>query len=465
MRVSLQEWLEQAPKLETDHDALHHIYQRSLTDLAGLRFYSALFPDLSLPAAGLPWFMTVFGRDSLITSYQALPFTPELAMTSLKVLAARQGKRVDPFRDEEPGKILHEIRFGELTVFGERPHSPYFGTADATPLFPVLLDEYERWTGDGDLVRELEQPARAALEWIDRYGDRDGDGYVEYQRAMESGLENQCWKDSWNSILFADGSLAPSPRATCEIQGYVYDAKLRSARLAREFWGDAELGDRLEREAADLRARFNRDYWLPERQFFAVALDGEKRLVDSLTSNIGQLLWSGIVDEDKAALLVQHLMSDRMFSGWGIRTMAEGEGAYNPIEYHNGTVWPHDNGLIAAGLARYGYREEAARVALGILEAAPFFDYRLPEAFAGYPRSRTMFPVEYPTASSPQAWATGTPLLLLRVVLGLEPGDDRLTVDPWLPGGVGRLAIRGIPGRWGRADAVGEARAVAAGRT
>jgi glycogen debranching enzyme len=412
----------------------------------------------------MPWFMTVFGRDSLITSYQALPFSSELARTSLRVLGARQGTRVDPFRDEEPGKILHEIRFGELTAFGERPHSPYFGTADATPLYPVLLDEYERWTGDADLVRELEAPARAALEWIDRYGDRDGDGYVEYERALESGLENQCWKDSWNSILFRDGSLAKLPRATCEIQGYVYDAKRRGARLARDFWNDAELAERLEREAAELRARFNKDFWMPEREFFAVALDGDKRQADSITSNPGHLLWSGIVDDDKAALVVRRLMDDSMFSGWGIRTMAVGEGAYNPIEYHCGTVWPHDNSMIAAGLARYGYREEAARVVSGILEAARFFDYRLPEAFAGYPRGRTSFPVQYPTASSPQAWATGTPLLFLRTILGLEPRGDELAIDPWLPGGIERVELRGVPGRWGRADAVARPVASVAGR-
>lgn len=457
MRLSLEEWLAQAPILESDLDTLQHIYRKSLTDLAALRFYSVLYPGESLPAAGMPWFMTVFGRDSLITSYQALPYTPELARTSLRVLAARQGKRVDPFRDEEPGKILHEIRFGELTAFGERPHSPYFGTADATPLFPILLDEYERWTGDADLVRDLEAPARAALEWIDRYGDRDGDGYVEYQRAQETGLENQCWKDSWNSILFADGSVAKSPRATCEIQGYVYDAKLRSARLAREFWADEELAGRLEHEAAELRSRFNREFWLPERGFFALALDGEKRLVDSLTSNIGQLLWSGIVDEDKAQVIVRQLMSDRLFSGWGIRTMAEGEGGYNPIEYHNGTVWPHDTGLIAAGLARYGYRDEAGRVATAILEAATFFDSRLPEVFAGYPRSRTAFPVQYPTASSPQAWASGTPLLLFRVLLGLEPQGEELKAAPHVTGVMGRLSLLGVPGRWGRADVMAEA--------
>jgi glycogen debranching enzyme len=402
----------------------------------------------------MPWFMTVFGRDSLVTSYQALPFTPELARTTLRVLAARQGTRVDAFKDEEPGKILHEIRFGELTVFGERPHSPYFGAADTTPLFLVVLDEYERWSGDGELVRSLEQPARAALEWIDRYGDRDGDGYVEYERALESGLDNQCWKDSWNSIVFADGRMTRLPRATCEIQGYVYDAKLRSARLAREFWNDPGLAGRLEEQAAALKERFNRDFWMPERKFFGLALDGDKRLVDAVTSNPGHLLWSGIADEDKAKEVVRRLMDDTMFSGWGIRTMAAGEGAYNPIEYHCGTVWPHDNSLVAAGLQRYGYREEAARVASGIMEAAPYFEYRLPEVFAGYPRSRTSFPVEYPTASSPQAWSTGTALLLLRVVLGLEPTPGGLSVDPWLPPGMTRLALRGIPGRWGRAEAV-----------
>jgi glycogen debranching enzyme len=453
MRLSLEEWLERAPSLDSDHDDLVHVYRKSLTDLAALRFYSVLYPGLSLPAAGMPWFMTVFGRDCLVTSYQALPFVPELARTSLLVLGARQGKSVDGFKDEEPGKILHEIRFGELTAFGERPHSPYFGSADATPLYPVLLDEYERWTGDVDLVRQLEGPARAALEWIERYGDRDGDGYVEYERALESGLENQCWKDSWNSILFRDGSLASLPRATCEIQGYVYDARRRGARLAREIWNDPQLADRLEREAADLKARFNRDFWMPEREFFAVALDGDKRQADSITSNPGHLLWSGIVDEDKARLVVRRLMDDSMFSGWGIRTMAVGEGAYNPIEYHCGTVWPHDNSIIAAGLARYGYRAEAARVAKGILDSARFFDYRLPEVFAGYPRERTSFPVEYPTASSPQAWATGTPLLFLRTLLGLEPAGDRLVVDPVLPEGIQLVELRGIPGRWGRTDA------------
>ena len=455
MRESLQEWLAQAPRLESDWDELAHIYRKSLVDLAALRFYPDGAAGESVPAAGLPWFMALFGRDSLITSFQALPFAPELARSTLRVLAARQGQGVDDFRDAEPGKILHELRVGELTAFGERPHSPYYGSADATPLFLVLLDETHRWTGDTGLVRELEGAARAALAWIDDYGDRDGDGYVEYERRnTDTGLENQCWKDSWNSIVHADGTLATLPRATCEIQGYVYDAKRGCARLAREVWDDELLAERLECEAATLAHRFNRDFWLAERGFYALALDGDKRPVDSLTSNIGQLLWSGIVEADKVTSVVAHLMGEALFSGWGVRTMAKGEGAYNPIGYHNGTVWPHDNSLIAAGLRRYGYAGEAARIARALLEAATYFGYRLPEAFAGYPRSLTRFPVEYPTASSPQAWATGTPLLLVRVLLGLQPLGDQLRADPVLPDGVDQLALRGVPGTWRDPDVV-----------
>ncbi len=450
--MSLEQWLDEAPRVRSDWDALAHVYRRSLIDLAALRFTSELFPDQALPAAGLPWFMTIFGRDSLITSYQALPFVPELAATTLRVLARYQGTKVDPFRDEAPGRILHEIRFGELTHFEERPHSPYYGAADTTPLFLILLDEVERWTGDAALARELEPAARAALAYLDAYGDLDGDGYLEYERAQDTGLENQCWKDSWDSIRFADGTIAKGPIATCEIQGYVYDAKLRAARLAREIWGDAALADRLEIEAATLRDRFDRDFWLPGRGHYALALDGEKRPVDSLTSNIGHLLWSGIVPDERARALARLLVGERLFSGWGVRTMAQGEGGYNPIRYHNGTVWPHDNSLIAAGLARYGFRDEAATVALATLEAATYFRYRLPEVFAGYRRARTGFPVEYPTASSPQAWATGAPLLLLRTLLGLEPDGEVLHSDPSLPEAIGRIEITGIHGRWGRAD-------------
>jgi glycogen debranching enzyme len=451
--TSLEEFIDSAPRLETDWDPLAHIYERSLIDLAALRFTSPLFPDQSMPAAGLPWFMTAFGRDSIITSFQALPFVPELAETTLRVLAARQATECDDFRDAEPGKILHEIRFGELTHFDERPHSPYYGSADATPLFLVLLDEYERWSGDVRLVQELEPAARAALTWIDEHGDADGDGFVEYERRnKDTGLENQSWKDSGDSIRFADGTIAKAPIACCEIQGYVYDAKLRCARLARECWSDEELAGRLEREAEQLKRAFDDEFWLPEREYYALALDGEKRQVDSITSNPGHLLWSGILDDDRAALVARHLLGDALFSGWGVRTMADGEGGYNPIRYHNGTVWPHDNSLVAHGLGRYGFRDEAATIAGATLEAATYFHYRLPEVFAGYHRERTSVPVEYPTASSPQAWATGTPLLLIRTMLGLEPDGDELHSDPHFPEHIGRLDVKSIPGRWGRID-------------
>jgi glycogen debranching enzyme len=455
MRQNLQDWFQNTPNV-TCHPEAMRIYARSLVDLASLRFHPDTMPEHSLPAAGLPWFMALFGRDSLITSYEMLPFAPGLAATTLQALAAAQGKKEVELTEEEPGRILHELRFGELTHFHERPQSPYYGASDTTPLFVVLLDEYERWSGDVDLVRALEPNARAALEWIDHYGDRDGDGYIEYQRKTTLGLENQCWKDSWNSILFHDGTLAPTPRATCEIQGYAYDAKMRAARLAREIWKDETFAATLEVQAAKLKQRFNQDFWIPDRKFFALALDRDKKKVDSLCSNIGQLLWSGIVDDDKASALRDHLMSPQMFSGWGIRTMAEGEGGYNPIEYHNGTVWPHDCSIIAAGLARYGFRKDASDIVAAIFEASIFFRARLPEVFAGYERTKTRFPVQYPTACLPQAWAAGAPMLGIRTLLGLEPKGNVLTSasKPVLPFWMGTLSVENIPGRWGRTKVV-----------
>jgi glycogen debranching enzyme len=459
MRQNLERWLAQAPRLESDWDSLKQTYRRSLVDLAALRFSPVIAGGRSLPAAGLPWFMAMFGRDSILTSLQALPFAPELAATTLRALGDWQGVGVDDFRDEDPGRILHEMRYGELTAFEERPHSPYYGSADATPLYVVLLDEYERWTGDRALVREREIEARAALTWIDEYANLLGSGYVAYQRRNEeTGLENQCWKDSWDSISFSDGRLPGFPRATCELQGYAYDAKVRGARLARHVWKDEELARRLEREAADLKRRFNRDFWVADGGYFALALDPEGRQVDALTSNNGHLLWSGIVDKSKAKAVAGHLLGPRLFSGWGVRTLAEGEGRYNPIGYHVGTVWPFDNSFIGWGLRRYGFKEEAAMIAAGILEAAEVFDGRLPEAFGGYERGETMYPVQYPTACSPQAWSTGTPLLLLRTMLGLEPEGDHLLVDPALPSTIGRLELLDIPGRWGRIDAFGRGR-------
>ncbi len=456
MARGLEKWLERAPTVECDWKAVERIYRRCMTDLAALRFSTQTMPGRALPAAGLPWFMTIFGRDSIFTSLQALPFTSELASTTLLALAERQGVRIDDFREEDPGRILHEMRYGELTAFEERPHSPYYGNADATPLYVVLLDEYERWTGDTKLVRDLERAARAALNWIDEYADLQGNGYVSYQRRNEqTGLENQCWKDSWDSISYRNGDLPGFPRATCELQGYAYDAKMRGARLARHVWRDPAYGDRLEKEAADLKRRFNRDFWVADGGYFAAALDTDGRQVDSLTSNFGHLLWSGIVEKSKARAIARHLLGPQLFSGWGVRTLAEGEARFNPIGYHVGTVWPFDNSFIAWGLRRYGFKEEAACIVAGVMAAAEVFDGRLPEAFGGYRRSSTRYPVQYPTACSPQAWSTGAPLLLLRAGLGLEPDGDHLIVDPALPLRFGHVEILDVPGRWKRIDACG----------
>nr|WP_218907959.1 glycogen debranching N-terminal domain-containing protein [Micromonospora jinlongensis] len=458
IRAEQQELIDRAPKLGCDCQPLAGAYRRSLNDLAALR-YESIALGVRLIAAGLPWFMTLFGRDSIITSLQVLPFLPELVPPTILMLAGLQGHRVDDFRDEEPGKILHELRYGETAGFEEQPHSPYYGSADSTPLFIILIDEYERWTGDSALVRRLEPHVRAALQWIDTYGDLLGTGYLWYQtRNPETGLQNQCWKDSWDAISYADGEMPDFPRATCELQGYAYDAKIRAARLARTFWNDPAYADRLEREAADLKRRFDRDFWIADREYYALALDADGRQVDALTSNIGHLLWSGIVDESRAGKVVEHLLGPRLFSGWGVRTLAEDEGRYNPIGYHVGTVWPFDNSIIAWGLWRYGFRHEAGLICDTMLAASRYFEGRLPEAFAGYARDLTDYPVEYPTACSPQAWSTGTPLLLLRVMLGLEPQGEHLIIDPAVPPGMGRVELLDIPGRWGKVDALGRSR-------
>ncbi len=385
--------------------------------------------------------MALFGRDSLITAYMALPFQPHLAQTTLEALAGLQAVERDDFRDADPGKILHEVRRGWLATAGEVPHSAYYGSHDATPLFLVLLDEYHRWTGDDEFVRRLEPNARAAIGWLEGPGDPDGDGYLEYATRSAKGLRNQGWKDSWNAVLFADGRLAEAPIAMAEIQGYAYDARIRAARLARVCWLDAELADRLEVDAASLKERFDRDFWLEERGHYALALDRDKRRVDALTSNVGHLLWSGIVSTSHAAAVRDRLMAADMFSGWGIRTMSSRDAGYNPIEYHNGTVWPHDTAIVAEGLRRYGFRDDANRVAWALFEAAEAFEYRLPEVFAGYDRDATTVAVEYPTASRPQAWAAAAPLLAIRTILGLDAEDGRLTSNPSRVPSIGRLRL------------------------
>jgi glycogen debranching enzyme len=456
-RRELVRWMAAAPQLTADSDVLEDTYRRSLIDLAALQYFG-IAPEEKVTATGLPWYMTVFGRHSLITGYQTLAFLPHLARNALWILALLQGGRLDDFRDEEPGKILHEIRYREPGGFEEQPRSLYYGAADTTPLFVILLDEYEQWTGDAETVRQFEFEARAALTWLDTYGDLMGDGYLWYERRSPKGLENQCWKDSPEAITYADGRLPTHPRATCELQGYKYDAKMRAARLAREFWNDPRYADRLVREAEALKVRFNRDFWIEEGGYYALALDGEGNQVDALASNMGHLLWSGILDEDRAEQVVRHLFGDRLFSGWGVRSLARGQGRYNPVGYHNGAVWPFDNSLIALGLRRYGFEEEAARLALTMFEACRYFDGRLPEAFAGYDRKLTRYPVQYPRACSPFCSSAGTPLALLQALLGLEPHEGHLTIVPAVPEQLGRIELVGVPGRWGRIDAFGHGR-------
>jgi glycogen debranching enzyme len=407
-----------APELETDWEALRRSWERSVEDLESLTFDAG--DGLLVPAAGSPWFMALFGRDSLITAYQAMILTPEPARNVLRALARHQATEYDDHTDAEPGKIPHELRRGELAFFEESPETPYYGTVDATPLFLVLLHELWRWTADAGFAREMEGAARRALAWCLEHSDQVN-GYVAYEARSPAGLKNLSWKDSDDSMLFRDGRRARGKIAPVEVQGYVYDALLGAAELAEKAWGDAHLGVDLRARAADLRARFDRDFWMEDRGYYALALDGEGRRVDSVTSNPGHLLWSGLVPADKARAVADRLVGPELFSGWGVRTMAAGEGGYDPGSYHNGSVWPHDNALIALGLRRCGFRKEANRVATALLEAAPHFDYRLPEVFGGDRREEEQAPVEYPTSCSPQAWAAGTVPLLVRTVLGLEP--------------------------------------------
>jgi len=443
--ASLTAWNLSVPKLRASWDDLDHAFPRSVADLASLRLRGGNGLG-NLPAAGMPWFMTFFGRDTLITCLQTLLFGPELARSALQVLGDLQATEDDPTTDAEPGKIVHEIRRGKAAA---NWFSRYYGTTDATPLYLILLSEVWRWTDDAALVRHFKEPAMRALAWIDKYGDLDGDGFVEYQKRSETGLDNQSWKDSWDSQRFSEGTLAQSPIAPVEVQGYVYDAKRRLAELAREVWRDRELAERLGREAVELRRRFDEAFWSEERGgYYVLALDGEKRQVDSLCSNIGHLLWSGIVPPNRVDSVVDRLMGPDLWSGWGVRTMSAADAAFNPLSYHNGTVWPHDNSLIAWGLARYSRWPEAHRIIRRMLNAAGHFDYQLPEVFAGLPRTETPFPIAYPTAARPQAWAAAAPVLLLQIMLGLQPDRRQfqlrsiLPLD--LPAWAGTLSLTGI---------------------
>jgi glycogen debranching enzyme len=443
---ALTMWLDEVPRFSSGDPLLSSVIDKSIIDLAALRIAGEIGGErYVLPAAGLPWFMTLFGRDTLITSLQALWVGPELARGALRLLGALQGRGVNDFKDEEPGRILHEVRDGELTVTGEMPYSPYYGTSDATPLYLVLLSEYWRWSGDDEFVRSRWDTVRAALGWIDEFGDRDGDGYVEYQTRSSRGLGNQCWRDSWDGVQFSDGRLPYLPIATAEIQGYVFDAKLRIAEIAERLMRDAALAERLRTEASTLRDRFNEDFWNEGRGgYYVLGLDGDKAQIDSMTSSMGHLLWSGIVPDERARTIAGHLMSSSMYSGWGVRTLSNEDAGYNPIGYHTGTVWPHDNAIVALGLMKAGFRDEANRIALDQLEAASYSGFRLPEVFAGLTRDAGRFPVPYPTACSPQAWATGAPFFLVKAMLGLDAREGRLELDPAIPEKIGRIRIHGM---------------------
>jgi glycogen debranching enzyme len=442
-----REWHEVGPVVRmTGAPALVETLQRSRQDLGALRIFDPDRPEESVIAAGAPWFMTLFGRDSILSSLMALPIDPTLALGTVQTLARHQGRKVEPNSEEEPGRILHEMRFGADASLALGGRNVYYGTADATPLFVVLLGELSRWGIGRDRVDALLPHADRALEWVERYGDRDGDGFVEYHRATERGLVNQGWKDSWDGVTFADGRIARSPIALCEVQGYVYAAYRARACLAR-VGGDTD-GERRWNERADhLKERFNERFWLPDLGRYALALDHDKQPVDSVASNVGHCLWTGIVDEDKAERVAQTLLSPEMFTGWGIRTLASDMGAYNPMSYHNGSVWPHDTTLVTAGLMRYGFVEQAQRVASAVFDAAEAFGGRLPELMCGFDRSEYPEPVPYPTSCSPQAWASAAPVHLLRVLMRLEPcvPEGRVRLAPVLPASFGTVAVDEVP--------------------
>lgn len=412
-------------------------------------FHALRIPDGKehVIAAGIPWFATMFGRDSIIAAYQSLALNPQLATETLRVLARYQGREKNDWRDEEPGKILHEYRNGEMTRSGEVPFGPYYGSADATPLWLVLLSETFNWTADEQMVKDMLPHAYRALEWIDRYGDADGDGFVEYQRRSPKGLANQGWKDSWDAVLHRDGEIVKAPVALCEVQGYVYEAKYRMASLLRSF-GDIKTADKLKKEAAEMAKRFEKAYWMPSRNFYAMALDAEKRQCQVISSNPGHLLFTRMLAQERARTVTQQFMKQGMFNGWGWRTISQEERVFNPLSYHRGSVWPHDNSIVAHGMALYEFREPANKVFTALFQAAlNFRDYRLPELFCGIERREYDEPVHYPVSCSPQAWASGAIFLMLMSVLGIRPSAPRKElniVDPALPEFLDGLNIRNL---------------------
>jgi glycogen debranching enzyme len=442
----LRTWERTMPRVRSNDSGLETTFRQSGRDLGALRIFDPEHPDRAVIAAGAPWFMTLFGRDSLMTSLMTLDVDPTLATNTLLTLARLQGERVDDLTEEQPGKILHELRRGLTTVADTRAGSIYYGSIDATPLFVVLLGELDQWGLAEEVMARLLPHADRALAWIEEFGDRDGDGFVEYQRATTRGLANQGWKDSFDGVSFADGTLADPPIALCEVQGYVYAAFVARARIAERL-GDAAAARDYRARASRLKAAFNERFWLEGNGYYALGLDAAKRPIDSLSSNIGHCLWTGIVDEDKASRTVEWLCGPEMFTGWGIRTLASSMARYNPVSYHNGSVWPHDSAIAAAGLARYGFLDQAKEVAVGLFGAAEAFGGRLPELFCGFDKRTVPVPVPYPSSCSPQAWASASPFSLLQsVLLGLHPSvpDGVLDCSPAVPSAFGTLSVENL---------------------
>jgi glycogen debranching enzyme len=433
-----------AASIESSNNIFNEVLCQAMADLNMLMTET---PQGRYPYAGIPWYSTTFGRDGLITALQMLWVDPRIAQGVLKRLAFFQAKAVDPLADAEPGKILHEMRGGEMAALGEVPFAQYYGSVDSTPLFVLLAGHYFERTGDEATLAELWPSIEAALQWIDGPGDPDGDGFVEYRRATEKGLANQGWKDSFDAVFHADGRLAEGHIALCEVQGYVFAAKRLLARVARRL-GFEDRASKLEAESELLRVRFEEAFWCEELGTYALALDGAKERCRVRTSNAGQLLFTGIVREDRARRVASDLMSQKFFSGWGVRTVARGEARYNPMSYHDGSIWPHDNALIALGFARYGLKHSVAHLFKGLFDAASYMDLRrLPELFCGFQRERRRGPVLYPVACAPQAWASATAFTLLEAALGLEfdavRGEIRLR-DPRLPEFLNEVVLRDL---------------------
>jgi glycogen debranching enzyme len=437
------EWLASCAAIHSNRQ-LDRVMQRSLLDLGILR---SELDDHCYFAAGLPWYGALFGRDSIISAIQTLAYQPEIAESTIRLLARYQGTKNDDWRDEEAGKILHELRRGELANLNEIPQTPYYGAVDSTPLFLILVGEHANWTGDLSLFKAIRSNVERALEWIDHGGADPNGKYLSYASKSSKGLGNQGWKDSGDSIMNPDGSLAEAPIALVEVQGYIYRGKLLIAHLYDRV-GDKDAAARLRAQAAELKRDFNRDFWVPSNSFYAIALQKDQKPAAVISSNLGQALWTGIVDEDRATAIVDRLTDEDMFSGWGIRTLSQKERRYNPIGYHLGTVWPHDNSIIAAGFRRYGFDKQAVQVLEGIIEAAQHFEHaRLPEVFAGFSRHEFSVPVRYPVACHPQAWAAGSVPFMISSLLGLtaDAFNKRLRViRPVLPSGIGALDLLSI---------------------